>query len=278
MLTYLQYVYTVIKKLLQKHIYPWLSWKNIRKAKNLVNDIKGTFAGADLTKLGLIYGTDKVGEHHYTPHYMTHLKKFRYKKINLLEIGVGGYTYPNRGGESLRMWKKYFPNAQIFGIDIYDKAELQENRITIFKGSQVDGEFLDKVCDHIGDIDVIIDDGSHINEHVVETFKMLFPKMKDGGIYVVEDTQTSYWEDYGGDSIDLRNPRTMMSFFKDITDSLNSEEFVIEGYQKSYYDQHVVSIHFYHNMVFIYKGDNDEKSNMVERNRLTELYKKSHGG
>ncbi len=267
----------LIKKLLYNHIYARLSKKHRRLVKNVVHDVKAAFAWGDLTKMGFIYGTDKVGDHHYAAHYMTHLRPYRNKPINLLEIGVGGYQDPDRGGESLRMWKKYFRKAHIYSIDIFDKSELQEPRITIFKGSQVDAVFMEQVCDRIGDIDVIIDDGSHINRHVIETFKMLFPKLKDGGIYVVEDTQTSYWEDYGGDSADLRNPDTMMNFFKDLTDSLNSEEFLIDGYQKSYYDQHVVSMHFYHNMVFVHKGINDERSNIVEGNRMKDQYVKSHG-
>jgi len=129
---------------------------------------------------------------------MTHLNKFKYKRINLLEIGVGGYEDPYSGGESLRMWKKFFPFGKIFSLDIYDKSSLQENRIQIFKGSQVDKDFLEKVTAEIGEINVIIDDGSHINKHVIETFKLLFPKLKDGGIYVIEDMQTSYWKDFGG--------------------------------------------------------------------------------
>ena len=235
--------------------------------KNFVNDFKAIGRGRNLTKLGYIYKTDKVGSHFYTSHYQTHLKRFKYKRINLLEIGVGGYKDPYYGGQSLRMWKKYFPFGKIFSIDIYDKSSLQENRIKIFKGSQIDKKFLNQVIDEIGDLDIIIDDGSHINEHVIETFKILFPKLKDGGIYVVEDIQTSYWLDYGGDSKDLNNPKTMMNYFKSLTDSLNNQEFVIPNYKQTYFDQKIISMHFYHNMVFIYKGDNDEKSNLVVNNQ-----------
>ena len=176
---------------------------------------------SNLDWLALINGTDKYGKHFYTQHYSTHFRKFRYKKINLLEIGVGGYDDPNQGGGSLRMWKQYFPFAKIFSFDIYDKSPLQENRIKIFKGSQIDLNFLDKVVNEIGEIDLIIDDGSHINEHVITTFKHLFPKLKNGGIYVVEDTQTSYWKEYGGDSLDFKNQTTMLNFFKELTDSIN---------------------------------------------------------
>ena len=168
---------------------------------------------------------------------MTHLKKFRFNKINLLEIGVGGYKNPLGGGHSLRMWKKYFPFGRIFSLDIYDKSSLQENRIKIFKGSQIDKDFLEGVSDYIGEIDIIIDDGSHINEHVIKSFNILFPKLKDGGVYIVEDTQTSYWEDYGGDSKDLKNPKTMMNYFKNLTDSLNNQEFTLPNYRQTYFDK-----------------------------------------
>src|SRR5882757_9979464 len=84
--------------------------------------------------------------------------------------------------------------------------------INIFKGSQVDKEFLRNVIKKIGNPDIIIDDGSHVNEHMIDTFKILFPLLKDGGVYVVEDTQTSYWPEFGGDSEKLENPKTILSY------------------------------------------------------------------
>lgn len=220
----------------------------------------------NLDELAKIYLTDKGISHSYTKHYQFHFKNFKFKKINLLEIGVGGYENPLLGGNSLRMWKKYFPFGNIFSIDIYDKSKLQETRIKIFQGSQVDEPFLKNVIEEIGDLDIIIDDGSHLNRHVIPTFEILFPYLKDGGIYVIEDTQTSYWPSYGGDSKELSNPNTIMGFFKSIIDSLNNKEFFIPGYRQSYYDQKIISMHFYHNLIFIYKGDNSEESNKVINN------------
>ncbi|KAB1067028.1 class I SAM-dependent methyltransferase [Tamlana haliotis] len=222
----------------------------------------------NLSKIARIHKTDKFGGHFYTPHYQNHFSKFKFKRNTILEIGVGGYEDPYLGGNSLRMWKSYFPFSKIYSLDIHDKSFLQENRIKIFKGSQVDFNFLDTITVEIGGIDIIIDDGSHINEHVIESFKYLFPKLKNGGIYVVEDTQTSYWKDYGGDSINLDNKETIYGFFKGLIDGLNNEEFVIEGYQKSYFDKHIVSMHFYHNMIFIYKGENNELSNFLVKNKI----------
>ncbi len=234
----------------------------LRKLKNHIlnpiHEFRAKDSTDDLDKLGKIYGTDKAGNHVYTTHYQLHFNRFRDKKINLLEIGVGGYEKPYSGGKSLRMWKKYFQLGNIYSIDIYDKSALQEDRIKIFQGSQVDKNFLEKVCEEIGSIDIIIDDGSHINEHVIESFKILFPKLNDGGIYVVEDTCTSYWPDYGGDSTNFDNPGTSMNFFKKLTDSLNFKDFLTPGYQPTFFDMNIISIHFYHNLIFIYKGKNEE--------------------
>ena len=236
--------------------------------KTIVN-LSAPFVSNNLTLLAKLCGTDKTGSHWYTPHYMTHLRKFKNKKIKLLEIGVGGDENPNVGGNSLRMWKKYFPFGKIYSIDIYDKSTLQEKRIKIYQGSQVDKDFLEKTVNEIGVLDIIIDDGSHLNEHIIETFKILFPKLKDGGIYVVEDIQTSYWNDYGGDSKNLSNPKTAMNFFKSLTDCLNHQEIPDENYMETYFDKKTISIHFYHNIVFIHKGNNDENSNGVkDRKRL----------
>lgn len=236
-----------------------LSRALIIKLRIIRRALRTTYHKNNLNKLAQIFGSDKWGKHFYTPHYAFHFREFRKKKINLLEIGAGGYENPHIGGSSLRMWKKFFPCAKIFSIDIYDKSPLQENRIRIFKGSQVDEAFLNRVVNEIGVIDIIVDDGSHMNEHVIESFKLLFPKLADHGIYVVEDLQTSYWEDFGGDSYDLNNPKTSMNFFKRLTDSLNYQEFRNPGYRQNYFDGKIVSMHFYHNMVFICKGDNLEK-------------------
>jgi demethylmacrocin O-methyltransferase len=231
--------------------------------KTKIKYFLANFARNDLNKLAYIFGSDKYGTHFYTQHYMTHFKHLKNRKINLLEIGIGGAEDPNYGGHSLRMWKKFFPLAKIYGIDIFDKSSLCENRIKTFKGSQVDKHFLEEVTKEIGGIDIIIDDGSHFSEHIIETFKLLFHKLKTGGIYVVEDIQTSYWDHWGGDSKDINNPKTAMNFFKNLTDCLNYTEFINMEYQPTYYDKHIISVHFYHNLVFIYKGNNNEHSNKL---------------
>jgi cephalosporin hydroxylase len=228
-----------------------------RRARELNRRQKHTAMSKDLSKLATHFGTDKWGNHKYTPHYQHHLGHLRESRINLLEIGIGGYSRAGAGGASLRMWKAFFPQGQITGLDLQDKSFVNEDRIRAFQGDQTDAALLHEINTLAGPFDVIIDDGSHRSAHIIATFEILFPLLKDGGIYVVEDTQTSYWPEFGG-SERRDSEATSMGLLKRLADGLNWEEFVDEGYEPSYTDQYVKGLHFYHNMVFIEKGENRE--------------------
>ena len=212
-----------------------------------------------LKEIMLRHGTDKVQGHNYAEHYEWHFRDLREKVINLFEIGVGGYNVPYIGGNSLRAWKEYFPNADIYSLDIYDKSTLEEDRIHIYQGSQVDPDILTTIYQDSGDFDIIIDDGSHVNTHIIKSFEFLFPLLKSGGVYVIEDVQTSYFPELKGGNI------TTMEYFTKLLDGLNYKERV-GYYTHTYYDRNITSIHFYHNLIFIHKGDNSEESNIVRNN------------
>jgi demethylmacrocin O-methyltransferase len=231
------------------------------RLRSLVRHLLALPHTTNLTRLARVFGSDKWGAHAYTPHYQAHFAKWAFTRINLLEIGVGGYAHPLAGGESLRMWKRFFPFGRIYGLDLYDKTALEERRIHVFQGDQGDPQVLLRVATAIGEIDIIIDDGSHINEHVIATFKTLFPLLKQGGIYAIEDTQTSYWPEFGGDSEDLLRPSTSMNYVRSLVDGLNYREIIRPGYQPTYLDQNISSIHFYRNLTVVYKGSNMEESN-----------------
>lgn len=221
------------------------------------------FFGRNLKMLATIYRTDKWNQHWYVQHYEQLFRKMRRRYITLLEIGIGGEANPRKGGNSLRMWRAYFPKGRIFGVDIYDKTPHDRGRIRTFRGSQADAEFLDSVVRQIGKIDVIIDDGSHINDHVIFTFQRLFPHLSNGGIYVVEDTQTSYWSEYGGNEADRNDPTTAVGYFKSLVDGLNWEE-VRDGDEPDYFDLNIQSIAFHHNLVILQKGVNRERHAATE--------------
>ncbi len=214
----------------------------------------------DLGDLAIRFGSDKWGGWHwYTRHYDRHFSPLRHEPIRLLEIGIGGYADPDAGGASLRMWKNYFPRAVVFGMDIYDKSGVEESRVHTVIGSQADPEFLTAFAEQNGPFDIIIDDGSHLNEHVHISFQALFPHLRPGGWYVVEDMQTSYWPQYGGTSGEVAGDGTSVGLLKRLLDGLAYQESTHpRGYTPSYPDQHVVGVHAYHNLAFIEKGLNAE--------------------
>ncbi|MBK4217106.1 tetratricopeptide repeat protein [Paracoccus caeni] len=197
-----------------------------------------------LSRLAILHGTDKFGLHRYTPHYYDILQHLQTDSLKMLEIGVGGYGHHDRGGESLAMWRDFFPNAQITGIDIERKTMDLGPRVKIMQGSQVDADFLEAVIAERGPFDIILDDGSHLNEHVVETFDLLFPTLVPGGIYIVEDVQTAFFPRYGG-SLELTAPNTVGFFGGMLREVLDGSR------------QDIVSIHRFHNMIILQKADPD---------------------
>jgi hypothetical protein len=224
----------------------------------------------ELDRLALLHGSDKFGSHYYTGHYDSCFAPLRERPLHLLEIGIGGYDDPAAGGASLRMWKDYFPSAQIYGLDWYAKPGVAEDRVKTYQGSQTDPVAMARILADTPDqaFDIIIDDGSHRSEHVIATFLMMFQYVKPGGWYVVEDIQTSYWSDHGGNSDDLNAPMISTSFFKQFVDSLNWREIHRPGYTPTVFDQTITSLRFYHNMVFVEKGSNMTPSNFVQNNRV----------
>lgn len=237
-----------------------------------LQNLSSIFNGFDLASLARKYQTDKSGGHAYAGIYQHYFRRFKFKRIKLLEIGIGGYEAAYAGGGSLRMWRRYFPFAMVYGIDIHDKTPHQERRIHTFRGSQSDTDFLRQLASYVGELDIIIDDGSHHSSDVIASFKALFPQLKSGGLYVIEDTQTSYWEACGGSSTNLRLETTTMNFFKARIDGLNYREFMLEQYEPTPFDEQIKSLHFYHNMIVVEKGDNTEESNVLRNNTLPEVH------
>jgi demethylmacrocin O-methyltransferase len=228
-----------------------LPWNVYWKLKRIWEEVKIGFGPTDLTSLAKIYQTDKWGHHFYTPVYEQWFAAKRYQCVRLLEIGVGGYARPHYGGDSLRMWKRYFSKGRITGIDIYDKKALEEARIQIFQGDQTEVAFLQQVSQDAGPFDIIIDDGSHIQSHIIASFETLFPLMSSGGIYVIEDTQTSYWPKFEGSTSDMHRVPSAMNYFINRVHQVNQSEWLPEERPVDLPDDEIASIAFYHNLIFV---------------------------
>lgn len=204
----------------------------------------------ELSRLAIKYGSDKHGHHYYCDHYERHLGKFRNENIVLIELGIGGYHYPDRGGAGLRMWADYFPKAGIIGVDIHKKNSFNHNRIITFQGSQDDINLLNTIAGHYGQPSIVIDDASHMNRFTIASFELLFPQLTAGGVYCVEDIESSWWEEHGFDGCrDLSNLtfRSTVNFFRGLITDLNQK------YNNAPNPFGIESIHFYENLIFIHK-------------------------
>lgn len=171
---------------------------------------------SEFYNIGNNAGTDKIYHHGYHRFYDQYIKR-NIKK--LLEIGI-------EGGHSVNLWLQYCPDATIYGLDI--KKEYINGRIQIFQGDQSNENDLNNLLEKTGgDIDVILDDGSHIPEHQIFSLEKLFGYVKAGGIYIIEDIETSYWKreglygyetNYGED-----NEWNTINIFKDVVHLMNRE-------------------------------------------------------
>lgn len=217
----------------------------------------------DLAELAVRWGTDKWGAmHQYPVHYQRHFGPLADRRLTILEIGVGGYSDAGNGGQSLRMWKQYFPRAVIHGLDIEDKSRFEQPRIVVLRGDQSDDGALRAIAEEHGPFDIVIDDGSHRSPHVIGSFTTLFPYVRPEGWYVVEDLHGSYWKPlFGGSDEDLGDPAYTVGFLKTLIDGLNHEEFLRpEARWTRPSDTTIKGLHFYHNIAFIEKGANREGS------------------
>lgn len=158
-----------------------------------------------LNEIGLRTGTDKsTVTHCYLDNYERYFVSWRDKEFTLLEIGVGN-------GSSIKMWREYFPNAKVYGIDINPDCAGEG----IFIGNQNDKEFLEKVLAVTGTIDILVDDGSHEGWRTIDTFRYLFPLVNSGGLYFVEDSATFYNNHYSGE-YDGNGRTKVYNFFSDM--------------------------------------------------------------
>lgn len=196
--------------------------------------------------------------------YENYFKKLRLKKINILEIGIDK-------GDSLRIWRDYFPNANICGVDI-KKKNFKIKGVDFFIGDQSNNFFLKTVIDKYKFFDIIIDDGSHLCKHIISSFNFLYPYLNNSGLYIIEDLQTSYMPRYGGSRINLRKKTTSMNYLKQLCDSTNYEQFNRPFYKHNKFDGLIKSINFHQNIVFINKGTtqnyyypNQPKNTLLEK-------------
>ncbi len=208
----------------------------------------------DLHSLGARHGTDKVDTKHqyrgisFLTIYERFLRDRRLTTKKFLEIGV-------KEGSSLRLWEEYFPNATIYGVDINPRCKQYESeRTKVLIGDQNDPAFLEALRSEVGEVDVVLDDGSHITRHQIRSFEVLYPLLRARGVYIIEDLVCSY-ED-AVNSIDLRKAWPGMKYNRRDDDLKNYRtEFVdfiehhVSRLDNNLYEGRLLSVHHYPQIV-----------------------------
>lgn len=151
---------------------------------------------------------------HYFDIYHRHLARFRGQPITIIEIGVFN-------GGSLQMWQEYFGRqATIVGVDCTPEcAQFSGPGIEIVIGDQGDRAFLRSLAERYRKFAILLDDGGHQMHQQIATFEELYPRMRSDGVYLCEDTHTSYLPEYGGG---YRRATTFMETVKPLVDRLNA--------------------------------------------------------
>lgn len=228
----------------------------------------------DLATIGRKHGTDKVTHHGYYRFYPRFIEQYRSfsDEYGMLEIGVENCF-------SLQTWKDYFPNMFIYGMDINFSQE--EPRARVYKVDQskpdqlhnfIDLDLKHKLC-------FIIDDGSHIPEHQLLTFDIMFPILLPGGTYIIEDIETSYWSRGGlygySTRYGYKHPRSCIEVFKSILDDINREflntdarselDRTVNRWVSAECRQMISTITFAQNCIIITKKTPEESKHFADR-------------
>jgi len=164
-----------------------------------------------LDNLAIKHKSDKSSRYHnYAVKYDKILSPYKESFKSILEIGVAQ-------GQSIKMWTDYFPNATIYGADISPDSKICESYSSRIKFHILDQRSAAQLknLEQFSPFDLIIDDGNHFWMEQILTFNIIFPYLKSGGIYIVEDTTTSYWKEYKNYHISPTN------YFKGLVDEVN---------------------------------------------------------
>jgi hypothetical protein len=210
----------------------------------------------DINEICLKYKTDKSSNfHNYSEKYEQYFSKLKNEKIKILEIGI-------QNGYSLKTWCEYFPNAEVYGVDIVNCSHLDNDRIKTFICNQTDLDMLNTINENYGPFDIIIDDGSHVSNHMVTTFNHLFPLLKPNGLYIVEDLHCCYWSNFSSETkfmdrmkelLDVvnGNGKCGLAEIKNL-DSDNYYQNKTRG-EMDWWEMNIEFLHLYRSIVFIKK-------------------------
>lgn len=179
--------------------------------------------------------TDKgPSQHNYTELYERLFLHWKNEPVTIFEIGIA------KGG-SLKMWQAYFPQARIFAVDIEPKTEFDDTRVNTFVADQANRNQLKPAIEAAGQPHIVIDDGGHSMEQQQVSLGYLFPHVRPGGYYVIEDVHTSLpalWKGYGVERGGANTTLRMLETFIRGSDPAIESKYMLGG-EKRYLNEHI---------------------------------------
>jgi demethylmacrocin O-methyltransferase len=160
-----------------------------------------------LDEIAIHHGADKASPYHgYTAVYARLFRDLRCLPIRLLEIGI-------EYGKSMRTWLDYFPQATIIGVDINPQFSDTHPRLHLEIADQYNSAQMAQLAARYNPLDVVIDDGCHKADAVKVSFEALWPEVRPGGLYIIEDVGTFYHPMYQSA---VEGPIFLHSFVDDV--------------------------------------------------------------
>ena len=211
------------------------------------------------------HDSDKSSRHHYERYYDRWLPPLCAKRqMRMLEIGV-------EKGKSMNVWQDYFANAQLIAGIGYKNHQRDRKTVdgvlSLYMGDQSDRKFLRWFVDDTGGtFDLIIDDGSHVPSHQKTSFEELWPSVAEGGMYVIEDIETSWWKNTSGIyGYPFKDETSLLEYFQQLPSEINREF----SRRTPVHPVDIEAIEYGHNIICIRKA--------LTRNAhlLSQRYKKS---
>lgn len=215
----------------------------------------------ELNEIMINYGTDKQELiHNYVQHYNKYFEPHKEKKLKILEIGI---FRPDKNstavpGASLKTWRDYFSNSEIYGIDLGDFTDVNDDKIKTMivnqelrNGNSEWSGLNEMIKNFGGDYDIIIDDGGHSMEQQQVSLGFLFKYLKPGGIFVIEDLETSYKWGWAYNKTNSEYDTLSMLKIFNVTNKIMSD--FITNDEKIYLEENIDNI-------FIEKGNHSEIS------------------
>ena len=215
----------------------------------------------DLLRFANKVPTDKgIDLHNYIRVYDYFLEGRRLEKLVLCEIGLFRDEYQtsskqerNQRGKSeesyalapsLKMWRDYLPNATIIGFDISTFRQPKDKKCFIVQGDQSARDDLKKIFDIEEELDIVIDDALHASPHQQISFSYLFPRLKTGGLFFIEDLR------YQPEGFERSDVPTTLELLKELKTTGVWSSPLATPEEKEVVESHVKEVHFFESLKY----------------------------